>query len=325
MIGFIGSASAAVTIKLGTLAPPDSYWNDVLMGLGDSWKKISNGEVEVKIYAGGTVGDDEGMIRKMRLNQLDAVAMSIGSIGRIYSGVEALSWPRLIRTTEEAQYVLNEMTPFLNQEMEKQGFVSPIWSFIGWTHFFSRTPVTSNADLLKQKLRVDDANVEEVRSWQSAGFDVVSLPIPEVMIGLQTSMIDAYVSSPAASAAFQWFGVAPHMHAMRFAPLFGGLVISKRSWSKIPQKYHAPFLEMAQHVADRLSQTALYVDGQALKIMQGFGLQVHASTPQMEEDWDRILEEHFYYSLIESNIIDSDAYMKVQEALAIFRANNTTN
>ena len=324
VILLIGNVKAT-TIKLGTIAPPNSYWHEILVDMGEKWKQVSNGEVEVVVFAGGSAGDDRSMIRKMRLNQLDAVAMSAGSISRIYSGLDALAWPRQIRTTDEALFVLKETASFFNEQIEQEGFVAPILSFIGWTHIFSRNPVLNNGDLRNMKLRVDDAVVEEIKSWQKAKFNVVPLSASEIMMGLQSGMIDAYISSPAASAAFQWFGVASNMNSMRFAPIFAGVLISQRSWKKIPEKYHVSLLEVSQQVADELSQRALQVDTYALNIMEGFGLQIHFSDTEMEKDWDDILEKYFYYSLVEEEVIDPVAFKRIQEALISYRANNTTN
>ena len=115
------------------------------------------------------------------------------------------------------------------------------------------------------------------------------------------------------------------MHSMRFSPLFAALVMTQRAWDKIPERYHAPFQAAAQQVAEKLSSTALQVDEFALDMMKSVGLQVHSSTAEMERDWDRILQEYFYDSLIGAKVIDPVAYKKVQEALTSYRENNSTN
>ena len=54
----ICTSANALTIKLATLAPEQSPWYDVIRGMADDWKKATNGEVVVRIYAGGVVGDE---------------------------------------------------------------------------------------------------------------------------------------------------------------------------------------------------------------------------------------------------------------------------
>ncbi len=60
----------ALTIKLGSVAPDGSPWDVALKKMASKWYKISNGEVRIKIYPGGIVGDEPDMIRKMRIGQL---------------------------------------------------------------------------------------------------------------------------------------------------------------------------------------------------------------------------------------------------------------
>ena len=83
----------ALTIKLGTLAPANTPWDDVLRGMAADWSRISDNRVEFKIFPGGIVGDEPDMVRKMRIGQLGAAAISVDGLSRIYS----VRWPSAIR------------------------------------------------------------------------------------------------------------------------------------------------------------------------------------------------------------------------------------
>src|SRR4030067_724628 len=63
-------------IKMGTLAPEGSSWHRVLLEMGEDWKKVSGGTVVLRIYPGGVAGDEDAMIRKMRVGQLQAAAIT---------------------------------------------------------------------------------------------------------------------------------------------------------------------------------------------------------------------------------------------------------
>src|SRR3972149_3579415 len=43
---------------------------------GGEWEKVSGGAVVLRIYPGGVVGDEDSMLRKMRVGQLQAAAIS---------------------------------------------------------------------------------------------------------------------------------------------------------------------------------------------------------------------------------------------------------
>ena len=76
LIALPTSAWAGVTIKLATLAPEGSRWHKSLHQMGEEWSKITGGEVQLKIYAGGVVGNETVMLKKMRIGQLHAGAIT---------------------------------------------------------------------------------------------------------------------------------------------------------------------------------------------------------------------------------------------------------
>ena len=312
----------ALTIKLGTVAPANSPWDLVLRRLAADWSRISDGEVELKIFPGGIAGDEPDMIRKMRIGQLHAATLTAGSLNDIYPGMLALASPMLIRNDAEMLAVLGELAPFFEQQLEERGFVALMWSPIGWVKFFARQPLRTLDDLRRQTLWIGDAGAAEIRAWQQAGFDVVALPLTEVTTALQSGMIDAYLSSPLAAAAFQWFGLAPHMNDLRLAPLYGALVISKRVWERIPERIRPRLRAVAQAAGERLSASAHEQDDLAVHVMRAHGLQVYEATAALEQEWQDTVRREFQ-GLI-GTVIDPAAYQLVTETVTAYRARAAT-
>ena len=52
------AAQAGVTVKLATLAPEGTIWYRAVRTMADRWAEISGGEVKIKIYPGGVVGNE---------------------------------------------------------------------------------------------------------------------------------------------------------------------------------------------------------------------------------------------------------------------------
>jgi len=64
----MGEATAKKTIiKMATLVPEGTDWHGMLVELGQRWKEATNGQIVLRIYPGGVVGDERDMIRKMRI------------------------------------------------------------------------------------------------------------------------------------------------------------------------------------------------------------------------------------------------------------------
>src|ERR1700704_1859267 len=116
VIAFSQAAAPQHVIWMGTLAPKNSRWHQILLDMGEQWKKVSDGKVELKIYPGGEQGDEPSMIQKMRIKKLQSVAISGAGLADIEAGVNALQTPMLIQSYEELDYVRDRIAP----ELEKR-------------------------------------------------------------------------------------------------------------------------------------------------------------------------------------------------------------
>ena len=317
------ASATALTIKLGSVAPANTPWDLALRGLAADWARISDGEIEVKIFPGGIAGNELDMIRKMRIGQLQAAAMTAISFNDIYPGILAIAQPMLVRTDDEMRYILEEMTPFFNEQLEQRGFVPLMWAPIGWVKFFAREPAHTADDLRRHKLWVGAASPAVLRAWQRAGFNPRALPLDEVIKALQTGALDAVASSPAAAAQLQWFGIVPHMTDLRFTPLFGAVMISKRAWQRVPADLRPRLLRAAELAAQRVSERAYEIDDLAVLTMKAHGLQVHEASAALEQEFQETIARNFA-DLI-GDEIDPVAYDLVLEKVAAYRARGGSN
>ncbi len=309
----VAAGASALTIKLGSLAPVGSPWELGAKRLAAEWERISGGTVKVKIYAGGVAGDEPDMMRKMRIGTLNAAMVTVTGLESVYNGVKSLSYPLLLRTDDELLYVLEKMKPLFDAELSRRGFKTVMWSPSGWVYFFSRGPVVTPDDLRRQKLWVWSGDPDEVQAYQAGGFQTVSVAATDLMTSLQGGMIDAFVTSPLVSASNQWFGIASNMCDMKIAPLWGGVVVSMKSWSAIPADLQPRLLEAAQKIADSLQAELLQADGQAIGVMKKYGLKVREITPAQEAVWTDLFQRTF--SSLIGRSYDRDTIDKVKAYL----------
>src|ERR671936_1133335 len=116
--------AAPVRIKLGTLAPQGSTWHQLLMEMAQKWSEASNGQVELKIYAGGTQGNEGEMIRKISIGQLHAASITAIGLHEITPEPQAEDVPFLIDSYEEYEYVHAKVRGKLEESLAKKGYVA---------------------------------------------------------------------------------------------------------------------------------------------------------------------------------------------------------
>ena len=62
--GTVGAAPVPMRIKIATVAPKDSSYYRILLELGERWRTSSDGQIELRVYAGGLMGDEADSVKK---------------------------------------------------------------------------------------------------------------------------------------------------------------------------------------------------------------------------------------------------------------------
>lgn len=316
-LALAAAGASAQNLKFGSLAPEGSPWDTALRLTASEWQRLSDGAIELTIFAGGVVGNGPDMLRKVRIGQLDAAAVAAPTLATIYPGALALGMPFLFHDQDELAYVTQQLRPLIEEEFERRGFKVLMWTAAGWVYFYSRDPSIAPADLQRQKLWVSETNPAIVTAWRKAGFRIVELSATEVTLGLQTGLIDAVLTSPLIAASFQWFPMASNMNQLPIAPFYGALVISSRSWHRLPAELRPRLLATAREAEEAAAAEVLSADKAAIEIMRRFGLTIHATTPEQEAAW-RVLQRGF--EPLVGPVVDERAFQVVTSALADYRS-----
>jgi TRAP-type C4-dicarboxylate transport system substrate-binding protein len=313
----VSAPVSAQVIKLGSLAPEGSPWDKALRRIAADWNTVSNGRLKVRVFAGGIAGDEPDMVRKIRINQLQAAAITGVGLGSIVEDIYAVQLPLLIRTTEEMEYVMAEMEPTLNKMLQEKGFKMVAWFLAGWAHLFSKTPAVTPGEVKRLKLQVDYSAPTIIQAWKELGFRMVPVASTEVLTALQSDMLEAFLLTPLTAAAVQWFGLAKNMMDLPIAPMIGGIIISERVWNSIPDDLKPELLSIVEQHLDALSRETTDLEEKAVAIMLENGLQIHQVSPQAEAEWERVMSEGL--DLITGKVVSAEMVGEVKRHLAEYR------
>jgi TRAP-type C4-dicarboxylate transport system substrate-binding protein len=264
------------------------------------------------------MGSEAAQVRRMRLGQLQAAALTSIGIGEIDAALKGLqSIPMAFRSVEEQQYVLSRMRPMLERRLLERGFVTLFWADAGWVRYFSRSAVTSPDELRRLKIFVtagDDAQPDLMRA---EGFSPVQLEWSDALTALRTGMIDAIPVIPFYALTMQLYTVASHMVALDWQLLLGGAVISRSAWeSLLPEDQEA--MRRAAAEAGRQFQSRGRLEGDsAVAAMQRRGLTVHTLSPEGEAEWLAMCER--LYTRIRGTLVPADIFDEVMRLRAEYR------
>jgi len=311
-----------IVINMGTLAPAGTAWHDALLQMRQDWNRISRGQIVLRIFPSGVQGDENTMIRKMRIGQLQAVAVSGNGLSRIEPAISCLQIPLMLASYEELDYVRDHLAPQLEGMIEQKGFKILNWADAGWVRFFTKRPAFTLDDIRKMKLLTSAGDPETEKLYKDFGFQVVPLPYTEVLTALQTGLIEAVQGPPLYAMVEQWFGLATNMTAVKWAPLVGATVISNRAWERIPANLRPQLLEAARSAGRRLLTEIRQLNEDAVPAMAKRGLNIVKPDAAALASWAS--EAKDAYPKLRGRYVSAELFDEVERLRNEFRSQQQT-
>lgn len=268
------SASAQSVLKLATVVPQGSVWDKNLKQMGDEWKDATGGRVSVTVFSGGSQGDEPTVLRKMRLDALQAAAFTNVGLGQLDWAFNVFDIPFFFDSYDELNYVTDKLTPELRKRIEPKGFVLLNWGHGGWTQIFTKRPVATVDDLKHIKLWTSAGNDKQVQWFKANGFEPRAMAMTDILTGLTTGMLEGLPTTPLAAMLFQWDRQTPYMLELGLAPIVGAGVITTKAWKAIPDADKKKLLAAAAGVEARLRVEVPKLDASAVEQMAKRGLTV---------------------------------------------------
>ena len=315
-------ARAQVVVKMATLVPENSKYHLILKEMIDRFQRATQGRVTVRLYPGSVAGDDQDVVRKMRLGSLNAGLLTSSGVQAIDPTVMALQVPMLYSSYEEIDHVLAVYGPKVEASMASKGFVVLAWADGGWVRFFTKTPVRTPDDLKPLKLFAWGNDTDALEIWKGAGFNPVPLPSTEISTALQTGLVSALPTTPTAAVLLQWYQHAKNMTDVKWGLLLGAMLVSRSTWDKISPEDQTAFRAAAAEAGARLRTEARASEERDIAAMKARGLNVVAVDAKAEAAWRAAAEAA--YPKVRGKIVPEAAFDEARKILADYRAKKAT-
>ena len=302
-----------IVVKFGTLAPAGSVWVEVIQEIANQISQKTKERIKWISYTGGVMGDEEEMIRKIRIGQLQGGGFTINGIKKISPELEVLDLPFMFRDEKEVDYIYDKFFDEFEKYFEQRGFKLLLFTEQGFIYWYSKNPdVKGFRDI--GKTRVWAWKGERIMTSIAGilGTSPIYLQVPDVLSGLETGMIDSFQTSPMACLSLQWCKLVKVMinYPYRFEP--GAIIISKKYFDNIPGDLKNVLED--EFKKSRAGFTAKVRDGQksALEKLKFLGIKF---VEPKDKDW---LESEIKGKLW-SSFENSDLFKKIKDSLEELR------
>jgi len=288
---FVMPQAEAFTFKIATLAPDGTTWMKEIREAAKIISQRTDNRVQFKFYTGGVMGNENSVLKKIRIQQLHGGAFSVGGLAEVYPDVLIYTLPFLFRSYSEVDYVRSKMDDEIRKGLAQNGMILLGMSEGGFAYVMSDTPVQSIDQLKSKKIWLPEGDVITETMYEIADISAVPLQLADVYTGLQTGLIDTIGSSPIGAIAFQWHTRIKYVVDVPLFYLVGQLVLDKKAFNKISADDQTIVLEVMNTIMTKLGKMNRKDDAQARLALQNQGIKFLTINAEEQHRLENIAEQ----------------------------------
>ncbi len=239
-------AVQAATLKIATVTPEGSQWMTEMRASAKEIRERTDGRVDIKYYGGGVMGNDTKVLGRIRIGSLQGGAFTPSALSDIYPDLNLYGLPMVFNSEEEVAYVRERMDAKLAADLEEAGFVNFGFAAGGFASVLSNTPIRSLDDLKGKRVWVPEGDEISYAAMEAMSLSPVTLPLTDVLTGLQTGLIDIVAISPIGALVLQWHTKVKYMTEMPLVYTLGVMAIQKKAFDKISEADQAIVREVME-------------------------------------------------------------------------------
>jgi tripartite ATP-independent transporter DctP family solute receptor len=278
---FPASASFAdkpeFTLKTATVAPPNTPWSELLKRYKKTVKKGSEKRIKVKVYLGGTKGDELSIVRQVQKGGLQGAGVSTGAMSAIVTEMDIMELPYLFDSFEEADRVLDAVRPIIIEILEAKGFKLIMYSENGYRCFGSNKPIKTPADMKAMKMRSQESPVH-LNTYRALGASPVSISVGEVLSSLKTGVVDGFDNTPLFSQAASWHQAIKHFTVSEHIYQPALLILNKKWYDGLPPDLQTAVLPTNRKLEKQGRKAIRALNGPLLENLRNQNIEVHTLT-----------------------------------------------
>ncbi|MEW5734870.1 MAG: TRAP transporter substrate-binding protein DctP [Thermodesulfobacteriota bacterium] len=309
--------------KMATLAPKGVGWAIHVNNLLLPWvKKMSNGEVYIKIYWGGVMGDEDAAIKKMSIGQLQGGGFSGQGATMLCPEFAVFELPFLFNDYGEVDYIKDTMTESMDKQMEKYGVKFLMWGDQDFDQIYStRWPLNKLDEFRKAKFFTWYGELE-AEVFKKLGVVPITIDVPEAPTAVRQGIADSAIAPSIFMVGTQMYNIVKYVNPVKIRYSPGPIVVTLAAYNELPPAYKETFSKDRYNLVKEFCKLARIDNQKCLDAMIKYGVKKVEMSPDelakmkslTRPVWDEMAGKLYPKSLLE----------EVQSRLAEYRSKHPT-
>lgn len=226
-----------IHIKIGTLAPVGTPWiNFAYDNMIPYINRETRGLIKIRLYAGGVMGEDTDILRKMKLGQLQGCGCTALGVFMAAPETSVFTLPMLFNNYDEVDYILNKFRGDIDSIFERHGYYLVGLIDTGFFYLFTKNKVSTIEEMKKQKMVTWFGEIETT-TMNELGINPIKISVPEIVVSLQTGLVNANIGPPTWQMGTQAFLHSKYYITPPFFYSIAAIILDKPQIDRIAEIY----------------------------------------------------------------------------------------
>jgi len=209
-------------------------------------------DIRPEIFPGSQLGGEREMVQQARQGALHVTFPATNNLAALAPSLNVFVLPYLATSTEQVNYLQDELTPFLVPRVIEEAGVRIVgWENSGWRAFFYKSdePITKPSDLGKLKMRVPP-NPIMIASYEAWGGNPTPIAWSELYNALQQGVVEGGDNPVTDVIGMQFHEVINRMTTFHYTILTHPIVVSERWFQGLSEDHQAAILRAGKEATD---------------------------------------------------------------------------
>lgn len=270
------AADEPIVLKIATVAPAKTPWASLLQDYKAAVEKATAGKIKVKVFLGGTLGDENATVRSTSRGQIQGVGASTGAIATLVPELDAIEIPFLFRNANEADYVMdNFLLAPMEARFKAHGLVLAFWSENGFRHFGANWgAIQTPADVANRKVRSQE-NFTHIEMWKTLKSAAQAIPTTEVTTALKTGAVEGFDQALLFMIAAGWHSQIKHLTLSAHIYQPAAIAFNKDWFDKLPADLQKVLIDEGRAIVKKGREAIRKMNPKLVEIVKKAKVEIH--------------------------------------------------
>lgn len=268
-----GDAAAGdeITLRIAHTAKETEPYQIGFDAFGEELEKLSDGSIQVDIFANGQLGDEESVLNAIRGGSVSMTTVSNSVLSASAPEMTLFDLPFVFDSPQDMWKTAAELAPTYESALEAEGYVLLGFYYAGARNILNnQKPVNSLADFKDMTVRVIPSQTN-IESMKALGASPQPIEYSELYTALQTDVVDAAEAANSNYYSQRFYEVAPHWATVEWQYLAAPVVIGKDLFDSMSEEQRDIVRTAMENTLEEQHQAYISADAAALTELEESG------------------------------------------------------